>query len=67
MTVDTAKFRMADRLAGGTLAVQIAAYRARGVSYDRIAALLYAEHHIEVSGPTIKTWVDELGSPTEAA
>jgi len=51
---------MADRLAGGDLANIIAASRSKGFSWDSIAARLYADHHIEVTGNTVQSWARQL-------
>lgn len=58
--IDTATFRMADRLAGGNLADMIRAMREDDLSPDQIAARLYADHRIEVTGRTIARWLPSL-------
>lgn len=70
MTIQTAQFRMADRLADGQLTEAIRKFRAQGLSFDGIAGRLYAEHGIEVSGNTVAVWARKLGiepEPEEAA
>ena len=57
---NTATWRMADRLTGGTLADLIAAYRADALSPDQIASRLYAEHGVEVVGRTIRRWIVDI-------
>lgn len=47
---------MADRLAGGKLALIIAAYKAEGLSLDAIARRLYADFGIEVTRQTVANW-----------
>lgn len=48
---------MADRLAGGDLEQILLSYRDAGLSPDAIAARLYAEYRIEVTGTTITNWL----------
>ncbi len=62
---NTATWRMADRLTGGTLADTIRGYRSQGLSPDQIASRLYAEHGVEVTGRTLRRWLPELAD-TEA-
>jgi DNA-binding transcriptional MerR regulator len=52
---------MTDRLAGGNLEERIRTLRNEGLSFDAIAARLYAEHQIEVTGTTIRSWAKQLG------
>lgn len=61
----TATFRMADRLAGGTLADQLREMRGDDLSFDEIGRRLYAEHGIEVTRQTISNWCETLGITTE--
>lgn len=63
--IDTAQYRMADRLVGGTLP-ELLAKLAPGRSYEGIARELYARHGIEVSRPTIARWLDDLGIDKDA-
>lgn len=68
--IDTATFRMADRLAGGTLADTIRTLTAEGMSADAISRRLYADHGIDVSGRTIDRWLPVLvpaDEPQDAA
>ena len=53
-------FRWADVQCGGNLAELLAGLRAEGLSPDRIAARLYADHRIDVSGRTIARWLPQL-------
>lgn len=68
---NTATWRMADRLTGGTLADTIRGYRTAGLSPDQIAARLYADHGVEVTGRTLRRWLPELidvdAEPLDAA
>lgn len=56
MRTPSPQFRMADRLAGGKLALIIAAYKAEGLSLDAIARRLYADFGIEVTRQTVANW-----------
>ena len=48
---------MADRLAGGKLTAALARLRGKdGLSFAAIAARLYADHGIEVTAPTVRSW-----------
>lgn len=62
---------MADRLAGGHLADELARLLAEGHSDERIAGLLYTAHGIETSRPTVTRWRKALGlerpDPEQAA
>ncbi len=54
------QYRMADRLAGGELAEIIRKGRSKGLSWDSIAARLYADHYIEVTGNTVQAWAQQI-------
>lgn len=56
MARETPQFRMADRLAKGTLADELRAFKAEGASYSLVVRELYARHGIEVTAPTIGSW-----------
>jgi len=60
MAVPTAHYRMADRLAGGNLESALTDLRAEGLSYESIAARLFATYGIEVSPPTVRAWLRAL-------
>lgn len=60
MGVATAHFRMADRLADGKLDQVLVGMRAEGLSYESIAARLFATYGIEVSPPTVGVWLRAL-------
>lgn len=65
-----ASLRMADRLTGGTLAEEIAKYRKVEAPWTAIAAHLFQQYGVEVTGPTLRTWAVELGvddGPAEVA
>ncbi len=66
---NTATWRMADRLTGGTLAATIRGYRSEGLTPDQIAARLYADHGVEVTGRTLRRWFTDLfdSEPLDAA
>jgi len=58
--IETPTYRMADRLAQGTLAEQMLALRAAGLSYHQISRRLFADHGIEVTAPTVTIWLAQL-------
>lgn len=58
--INTATFRMADRLAGGELAETIRRYRDKGLSPDQISVRLFADHRVEVTGRTVARWLPLL-------
>lgn len=45
-----------DKALGGRLDELLADLRSQGLSYETIAARLYSEHGIEVSGETVRVW-----------
>ncbi len=49
---------MADKLAAGNLEVELAQHVAAGRSPETIAARLYADFGIEVTGATIGNWLN---------
>jgi hypothetical protein len=57
---------MADQLAGGRLADDLARHKAAGLSYSAIASRLYADHGIEVTPPTVGSWLRSI-EPSEPA
>lgn len=68
--IDTATWRMADRLAHGRLEAIIATHRANGLSADAISRRLHADHGIDVTGRTIARWIaaaDTADEPLDAA
>lgn len=66
--IETATFRMADRLAGGNLAETIRDLRSEGLSADDISRRLFAELGVEVTGRTIGRWLPTImESPKDAA
>lgn len=67
MAIASANYRMADRLAGGNLDAELVSLRAEGLSYESIAARLFAAHGIEVSPPTVRSWLLALESAGDAA
>lgn len=58
-TPDTSTWRMADALAGGTLADQILTLRTNGMSWRRMSTLLLAQH-IDVTEITLAEWHRQL-------
>lgn len=52
---------MADQVAGGNLESRMRELRAEGHSFNAIAARLYAESGVEVTGATVGTWAKKLG------
>jgi hypothetical protein len=52
----SAQYRMADRLAGGKLADELARHAAEGRSLRQICSHLYADYGIEVSAKTVQVW-----------
>ena len=64
----SATYRWANVQCGGNLAELLADLTEQGLSPDRIAARLYADHHIDVSGRTIARWLPKLDTePQDAA
>lgn len=57
----SAQYRMADRLAGGHLRQVMADLRATGRSFAFVARELYANHGVEVTGETVRSWCNDLG------
>lgn len=60
MATNSANWRMANRLAGGSLDGELAEMVSAGVSMRRIGVLLFERYGIEATGPTIRAWVDDL-------
>lgn len=60
MPYPSANWRMANRLAGGDLDAKLSRLRARGLSLDRIAGQLAADHGIEVTATTLAKWISAL-------
>lgn len=59
--IDSANYRMADRLAGGDLPAILTERRVeRKQSFNQIARALFAEFGIEVTGQTVSNWCDIL-------
>jgi hypothetical protein len=52
------QYRMADRLAGGKLADELARHAAEGHSLRQISLHLFADYGIEVSAATVQAWTD---------
>ncbi len=65
MAIDSPHWRMADRLAGGTLDSILSDYRDRGLSARQVCNRLYAEHGIEVTHPTAAKWLANIGTQPE--
>lgn len=69
--IETATFRMADRLAGGNLAETIRTLDDDGLSADAISRRLFHDHGIDVSGRTVARWLPVLAAddaePLDAA
>jgi hypothetical protein len=61
MAGSKAALRMADRLAGGKLADEIARYRKVKAPWPSIADYLNEEYGVEVTGDTLSNWARELG------
>ena len=57
-------WRMADRLCDGRLADIIRDHLADGLSADAIASRLFADCGVEVTGRTVRRWIDETPSAT---
>lgn len=69
MAGSEAALRMADRLAGGTLAEQIGAYRKVRAPWRAIAEQLREDFGVEVTPDTLRVWAVKLGvadGPVEA-
>jgi hypothetical protein len=62
----TPSFRNADRVAKGRLLEIIRSGLADGRSAEQISRLLYAEHGIEVSGPTLRRWLADFDEAATA-
>lgn len=62
----TPTYELIDRILGGTLGQKLDAWRAEGLSYERIAARLSAEHDIDVAGTTVYRWLNPA-APEPAA
>lgn len=60
--IETANYRMANRLAKGHLAERIIALRADKRSFESIASQLRVEYGIEVTRTTVATWLDALAA-----
>jgi len=60
MLPDSNTWRMADHLAGGTLATVITSLRGDGNSYGTIARRLQSDHGIEVTSQTVCNWLKRL-------
>lgn len=59
--VRTTQFRMAERLAGGELALKLAQMFDQSHSWEQVARDLYATYGIEVTGQTLRRWAEQLG------
>ncbi len=55
----SANWRMADRLCDGRLLDIIRDHTTDGLSPDAIASRLFADHGVEVTGRTVRRWIDE--------
>lgn len=64
--VDSPRYRMADRLAGGRLTEILSERRAQNQSLEQIVRELYAEYGIEVTRQTLASWVSQIDT-SEAA
>lgn len=58
---------MADQLLDGNLEQILKAYQDDSLSFDAIAARLYADHGIEVTGSTVRTWCAHSPAPEAAS
>jgi len=56
----TPTFRWANVQCGGNLAELIATMTDAGLSPDKIAARLYADHGVDVTGRTIARWLPSV-------
>lgn len=59
----TSSFALVDRLLEGTLADTLTDMRNRGMSYDGIARALDKQFDIELSGATVRRWLNRLEQP----
>lgn len=57
---NTPLYRMVDRILGGRLDETLSSYADQGLSPGRMALRLAADHQVEVSGQTVRKWVDAL-------
>ena len=57
MAIASPVYRMADRMVDGRLAEIILAYHQDGHSAEHISRLLWSEHHVDVSGQTLRRWI----------
>jgi hypothetical protein len=61
MTTNSPNWRMADRLAGGRLDQELRDLTDSGMSLRRICLSLYDRYGIEVTAPTVKAWLTDIG------
>lgn len=59
--VRTTQFRMAERLAGGDLALKLAELFDQSHSWEQVARDLYATYGISITGQTLRRWAEQLG------
>lgn len=62
----SANYRMADRLAGGTLAELLRTWGREGLSHSAISSRLFAEFGIEATPPTVGAWLRDAADETAA-
>lgn len=59
----TPTYDLIDRVLGGQLGRKLDAWRAEGLSSERIARKLEADHDITVSGTTVHRWLAAIPTP----
>lgn len=59
--VRSTQFRMAERLAGGDLALKLATMFDSTRSWEQVARDLYATYGITITGQTLRRWAEQLG------
>lgn len=52
---------MAERLAGGELALKLAQQFEKSQSWEQVARDLYATYGITITGQTLRRWAEQLG------
>ena len=67
MAQDSPNWRMANRLAGGRLDEIVGSKTDAGHGWERISRDLYAEHGVEVTGVTLKSWYGKAEATEGAA
>jgi hypothetical protein len=59
VAIQTAAYRMAERMVGGGLLDIVRRELVAGRSPEEISRQLYADHGVEVSGRTLRRWLEE--------